>query len=125
MISFRPGDEVVTIRRDGVYDDSPEFADINDDPECAPHTLFAQGDGPSNAERQETLDIRVFFDVSVLEVFVNERVAITTRIYPASGSCTAVRPFATYGSEPVVEEMAKALDLAVWELENAAITYEL
>lgn len=113
------------VRREGVYDDNPEFADINDDPECAPHTLFTRKDGMHDAERQETLDIRVFFDVSVLEVFVNERVAITTRIYPASGICTAVRPFATYSSKPAGDGVAKALEFAVWELEHSAITYEL
>jgi beta-fructofuranosidase len=80
-----------------------EYLKINDDPETAPHTLFSirhhstNTDSKSNGVvEQETLDIRLFFDTSILEVFINERVAITTRIYPESGKCFGVRPFAKY-----------------------------
>lgn len=65
--------------------------------EFSPHTLFTHmreshqnqnenttGTTVGNFEEvEETLHIRAIFDVSVLEVFVNERTALSTRIYHA------------------------------------------
>jgi len=56
---------------------------------------------------RETLDIRLFYDVSVLEVFVNNRVVITTRVYPDSGTCFGIECFGTAAAER----------FAVWPLE--------
>ncbi|CAK1368258.1 unnamed protein product [Cercospora beticola] len=56
---------------------------INSAPEHAPHTLFTTRDPITGKLEQENLHIRVWRDSSVLEVFVNGRTAITTRIYAA------------------------------------------
>lgn len=60
-------------------------------PESAPHTLFTfQQNG---CRHRETLDLHVYFDSSVLEVFVNRRTVITTRIYSDSQDCFGMRWF--------------------------------
>lgn len=96
---------------------------INHAPEVAPHTLFTfttttsaeQKDKPKEengfnvdhakaedlvTEAEEPLRIRALYDVSVLEVFVNERTVISTRIYVSesnhvgSGGCCGIQFFA-------------------------------
>ncbi|KAL2788060.1 glycosyl hydrolase [Aspergillus keveii] len=73
---------------------------INHAPEITPHTLFTSVSAApqpemqttlmklfsffskaSGTETEETLRIHALFDTSVLEIFVNERTALTTRIY--------------------------------------------
>jgi beta-fructofuranosidase len=96
----------MVVDRHRVYTGHNETSGINDSPEFAPHTLFTTRDPATGKKVQETLDIRLFFDVSVLEIFVNERVVITTRIYPETGRCYGLQPFVKYyegstgGNEP-------------------------
>ncbi|EED18153.1 Glycosyl hydrolases family 32 superfamily [Talaromyces stipitatus ATCC 10500] len=68
---------------------------INQGREVSPHTLFTyttesreNHDNLVNksTEVEESLYIRAIFDVSVLEVFVNERTVLSTRIYHTSNS---------------------------------------
>lgn len=54
---------------------------INSSSEEAPHTLFTTRDLVTGLENTELLHIRIWRDNSVLEVFVNDRTAISTRIY--------------------------------------------
>ncbi|KAL3450779.1 glycosyl hydrolase [Aspergillus insuetus] len=73
---------------------------VNHAPEITPHTLFTTVSAASQTEKQTTLTklfsffsklseteteeplrIHALFDTSVLEIFVNERTALTTRIY--------------------------------------------
>jgi beta-fructofuranosidase len=49
--------------------------------EVAPFTLFRYGD------TYEQLELRVFVDNDVVEVFANERVAISTRVYAPRDAC--------------------------------------
>lgn len=42
------------------------------------------GDGDDDGADLELLDLLLFFDGSVLEIFANDRFALTTRIYPAT-----------------------------------------
>jgi beta-fructofuranosidase len=67
---------------------------INTSPECAPHTLFTVAD-PSKDDQhvEEPLHIQVWRDNSVLEVFVNGRTAISTRLYAAENT-VGIRFFA-------------------------------
>jgi beta-fructofuranosidase len=65
---------------------------VNTSKEAAPHTLYIFKDELGNLSL-ETLDIRLFYDVSVLEVFVNERTAISTRLYPSSTICYGLKVF--------------------------------
>jgi beta-fructofuranosidase len=101
-------------------DSSEESMAINDDPEVAPHTLFSTRDPGNNIVAHESLNIQLFLDASVLEVFVNERVAISTRIYAESGRCFGVRPFARDTRDARWSgdgARARLLQCVGWELE--------
>ncbi|KAK8113010.1 hypothetical protein PG984_013536 [Apiospora sp. TS-2023a] len=101
IITYRPSTETLTITRCH----STAHSDINTSEETAPHTLFkflgphsaptSDGDGSASAAtpRTEPLTLRVFFDVSALEIFANERTAISTRVYPESGTCYGISTF--------------------------------
>jgi beta-fructofuranosidase len=81
-INFTTSTETVTIERP---DSSQIDPDILTFPEKAPFTLFNFADGS-----REHLQIRAFFDESVLEVFINERCTFATRIYPATKRCWGI-----------------------------------
>lgn len=83
---------------------------INHGRELAPHTLFSYLD--KGEEIEETLKVHALFDKSVLEVFVNGRTAITTRIYHPSERCFGVRFFARSASDGDVTTLLKA---DVWD----------
>ena len=57
----------------------------------------------------EPLTLRVFLDRSVLEVFANDRICITDRLYPERADSVGVELFAVGGG-------AKLLHLTAWEL---------
>ncbi len=92
-ISFSPDAETLTIDRS----QSTSITGVNTSPETALHTLFNLKDPSTGAVEQEALDIRIFYDVSVLEVFVNERTVISTRTYPDVASCFGIEVFAESG----------------------------
>jgi beta-fructofuranosidase len=79
-LSFDQFSETFTI-------DRPSFPVCNSSemigsaPESAPHTLFTSRDPATQTESTESLHIRVWRDSSAMEVFVNGRTAISTRIY--------------------------------------------
>ncbi|KAJ5092275.1 hypothetical protein NUU61_007145 [Penicillium alfredii] len=74
-------DETFIIHRPHIDDTA-----INHGRESAPHTLFTFAN-EHGEETEEPLRIRAFFDKSVLEVFVNDRTAISTRIYHPADRC--------------------------------------
>lgn len=78
--------------------------------EVAPFALLSFLDPASNSVVREKLDIHIFYDVSVLEIFVNNRVAITTRVYPDTGKCFGVRPWAGEEENVVLRQCR------LWEL---------
>lgn len=81
VLTFTPQAETFEIHRPPFSrPDSTQL--INSSRETAPHTLFTITDR-SGEERTETLDIRAWRDNSVLEVFVNGRTVISTRLYAA------------------------------------------
>ncbi|KAJ9106319.1 hypothetical protein QFC21_001465 [Naganishia friedmannii] len=80
-ISFDPIKQTVTIDRNQTVSSNASAAEktINRRPESAAHTLLTYGNfGDTSVE---TLDFVVVLDKSILEVFVNERTIISTRIY--------------------------------------------
>ncbi|KAH7403271.1 putative beta-Fructufuranosidase [Cadophora sp. MPI-SDFR-AT-0126] len=83
-------------------------------PEIAPFALFTQYNAAEQNFEEETLRIRAFLDQSILEVFVNERVAITTRIYSRFETCTGLTIMASSGSERYDEIMADIHSVAIW-----------
>lgn len=88
VLSWDPCTETFTIERP-----HPTYLGINHGVESAPHTLFTFRDDQGD-EMEETLRIRAIFDKSVLEVFVNERTAISTRIYLDEDRCFQLGFFA-------------------------------
>jgi beta-fructofuranosidase len=84
-------------------------------PEIAPFSIFTQRDPESQQDIEETLDIRALYDSSVLEIFVNERVAITTRIYSANKNCFGITFFAQGCPGLDEAELAEVLDCQVWD----------
>jgi len=57
----------------------------------------------------ERLDLRVFVDGSVVEIFANERHCLTSRVYPTSEDATGIGVTAIGGR-------AQLSKLDVWEL---------
>lgn len=96
---------------------STSYPGINRLPERAPHTLFTVLDSSNKTEELETLDFHVYYDCSVLEIFVNGRTAITTRVYPASNTSFGVRPFVE--STDAKGERSELVSFNLWELDSA------
>jgi beta-fructofuranosidase len=59
--------------------------------------LKVRESGPLTLKPGEQLKLRVLLDKSVIEVFANDRQAITRRIYPAAGS-RRIKAFSTGGA---------------------------
>lgn len=110
ILLWEPVTETFLVERPKLVDSR-----INHGTESAPHTLFTYLDSQS-CEQEETLRIHAIFDQSVLEVFVNERTAITTRIYVNEGSCSRLGFFAEsaedHGDTSPVAELLRA---DVWD----------
>ncbi|KAJ5166480.1 uncharacterized protein N7482_005261 [Penicillium canariense] len=108
-LAWNPATESFTVHRPPLED-----TEINHGYESASHTLFTrvnqQGD-----EVEETLQIHAFFDKSVLEVFVNSRTVISTRIYHPSGQCFGIRFFAERNSSQPGDEPALLLRADAWD----------
>lgn len=117
---FNPNTETFTITRPSFK--SPTVNDgtlINTKPERAPHTLFTSLDPKTGAEETEVLRIRAWRDNSVLEVFVNERTAISTRLYAAEVT-VGIRFFAddtstTYAIESASVPSSQLLCATLWD----------
>jgi len=65
--------------------------------------------GPFELKATEPLQLRVFVDKSVVEVFANGRQAVMRRIYPSRAESTGVRLFSTGGP-------ARVTLLNAWEM---------
>jgi beta-fructofuranosidase len=113
-ITFDTIDEKIIVDRNK----STSNPDINTASEEAPHTLFLFDDEPHRGTHSEPLSIRAIFDSSVLEVFVNSRTAITTRVYPdhkgADGDGASIRPFSRQASSTAPNAKLERCDL--WHL---------
>jgi len=77
QILFLPREERIVIQRAGSCSDD----DVNVDTEHGKHTLFQFVGG------WEKLKLCVLYDNGILEVFANERFALSTRLY--GGTCRA------------------------------------
>jgi beta-fructofuranosidase len=86
---------------------SSPFEEFNNSTEVAKFRLWEKAD-----EGLETLNVRLFADGSVVELYINDRFALTTRIYPSEDSCEI--GYYTDGG------IAKYSDIEVWDgLANA------
>lgn len=103
-LSYNPNTEIFTIHRpQPLPEPNPT---INHGHESAPHTLFTSIND-SGIESEELLQIHAFFDSSVLEVFVNSRTVISTRVYCSSDRCYGARFFAEGINTEAEKEMEK------------------
>lgn len=66
---------------------------------------------PFSLEPGEPLTLRVFVDHSVVEVFVNDFLALTTRVYPVRENSVVLDVFAQGGE-------ARLVSLDLWEIES-------
>lgn len=109
VVFFEPCTETFMVERSK----STKIPQINLSVESAPHTLFSFA-----KDRIEPLQIRIFCDTSVLEIFVNERTVISTRIYAESRTCYRIEPFVeTAPVEGMLDRSCSELiNLDVWQL---------
>ena len=78
-ITFLPREELFLVDRSS----STLEKNIKTHPEMGPYTLFYIRDKVTGVIEQEKLHLRIFFDVSVIELYANERFALSTRVYPS------------------------------------------
>ena len=67
--------------------------------------------GPLSLAHDEPLDLRVFVDRSIVEVFANGRRTLTTRVYPSRGDSIGVSMFAERGT-------ARLESMDVWDMQS-------
>ena len=67
---------------------------------------------PFQLKEGELLNLRIFLDKSVLEVFANDRQCLTQRIYPSKEESNEIRLFAKGGA-------AKAKVVKAWDMDQA------
>lgn len=114
VLYFSPGDETLHVERPDLHRPATSPCGGTEErsaplqEEKAPFTLFTTRDAQTGVEVEERLKIQAFFDRSVLEVFVNERAVITTRVYLDAAECTGLEFFAESAGVMLV-------DAAVWD----------
>ena len=69
---------------------------------------------PTDRTKELQERLRAFMDGSILELFVSERLALTSRVYPTSGEPGHTRAFGRGGD-------ATLDDGVIWPLSTAAI----
>ena len=105
-IGFSLTEETITIDRE----DSTLSHDVQTSPETGSHTLLSFGD------RRETLKLRIFFDVSAIEVYANDRFAVSSRVYPSSIGPMSLSISASAGQKSGNgEAIARIVHSAVWQ----------
>jgi beta-fructofuranosidase len=105
-VTFNPQTETITVDRSM----SSLRLDIVKTSKTAPHTLFRYPNGEI-----EPLEFTVYYDTSVVEIFANDRTALTTRVYPESGACIAVKSFS---------EHTHVSQCEIWSLDKSTTWYE-
>ncbi|KAJ4172633.1 hypothetical protein NW754_002835 [Fusarium falciforme] len=104
-IYFSPEKEEIVVDRT----DSNQDADIKKDVVSGPFTLFYLD--RNGSEELEKLRLRIFCDGDIVEVFANDRFALSTMVYADSKECTGISWFVEgEGSEGTVFESIK-----LWE----------
>jgi len=104
LISFEQASKKITIdRRKASLDDRVHKHVYRTQPVPMKHH------GSVRLEEGESLTLHVFVDRSIVEVFVNNRLCMTSRIYPTQKDSTGVGLFVTGGS-------AKLRSLDVWQI---------
>ncbi|KAJ2958159.1 hypothetical protein NQZ79_g6252 [Umbelopsis isabellina] len=113
VIRFSPGSERLTVDRLK----STSVANINTSPDSGSHTLFYIRNPKDEVVKLETLKLQIFCDNSVLEIFANDRFALTSRIYPDISSVN-VSLFATPKQNARLKDddvIARFTTIQIWE----------
>lgn len=109
-LSWDPRSETFEIHRPLINN-----TEVNHGYETAPHTLFTFLN-EHGEEAEETLRVHAYFDASVLEVFVNDRTVISTRIYHPADHCLGPLFFAESDAGANDEQPAAVLERAsIWD----------
>ncbi|KAJ5437235.1 Glycoside hydrolase family 32 [Penicillium cf. griseofulvum] len=108
-LSWDPRSETFEIHRPLV-----DNAEINHGYETAPHTLFTSVN-ERGEEIDETLRVHAFFDSSVLEVFINDRTVISTRIYHPADHCFGLLFFAESDAGLDEQPAAVLVRASIWD----------
>lgn len=87
-VVFSPTKDEIVVDRS----QSNAEADINKERVSGPFTLFVRDQ--DGVEKVEKLHLRIFCDGSVLEVFANDRFALSTVVYSDVSSCTGISWYA-------------------------------
>ena len=104
-VSFRPQDELIVVDRSK----STTNSNINISEERGPFTLFTLYGG--NAEEREKLELEVFWDGDVLEVFANGRFALAAMVYTEDKEALGISLFADGGKFSAVFEEVVLSDI--------------
>lgn len=114
FITFDPQAERINVDRQ--Y--STILPDVKTSPEAGSHTLYSFKDKDSGEIHQEALRIRLFLDVSVIELYANDRFALSTRIYPAGSGPASVSLIADTSegmSGSSLDAVTRLSNVALWE----------
>ena len=114
VISYLPGERKLQVdfRQSSLADDL-QYWDYDPARAEAFRTTGTVQAAPFRLADGEALELRVFIDRPVIEVFANRRQTLTQRVYPTRADSTAVRLFATGGG-------AHASVVEIWEMEPVA-----
>ena len=114
MISCLPGEGKLQVdfRRSSLADDLQYRYYDSDRGEAFPTAGMVQA-APFRLAAEEALELRLFIDRSVIEVFANGRQSLTQRVYPTRADSTGVRLFAAGGA-------ARASVVEAWDMEPVA-----
>ncbi|KAK9893407.1 glycoside hydrolase family 32 protein [Cystobasidium minutum MCA 4210] len=113
LITFDVSNEKITVDRQ--Y--SSLLPDVKKAQESGSHTLFSFKSDKDGSIRQESLALRMSFDVSVLEIYANDRFALSTRVYPSSSGPASLCICAETeeGCSGAGSEIAMLSSVGLWE----------
>lgn len=113
LISFDPQAERISVDRQH----STVLPDVKTALQSGSHTLYQFKNSTTGEIQQEPLRIRLFFDVSVIELYANDRFALTTRVYPASSGPASLSLVAEVeeGMMEGANAVCKLSNVALWE----------
>lgn len=113
LVYFRPAAEEMVVDRSA----STTLPGVNTQRESGPHTLFYRKDPSSGSVELEKLHLRLYKDGSVLELYANDRFALSTRIYPETTKAQTLELYLVGGAEG---DAATATweNVQVWDMET-------
>jgi len=113
-IHFSPSTETITVDRSR----STRNTKIRTCDERGPHTLFTCL--VNGLQEREKLELHLFVDKGVIEVFANDRFALATRVYTTDQDATCMSLFAEGGEGAALFEKVE-----VWEMGDIGLGKEV